>query len=86
MERIIKELSEKYNLPKVAIKAIIESPFKFMAESMRNSENKNFAFIYLGKFVVNQIRLQKRTEALQRKKDEQVKADLGGLEELSNQG
>lgn len=68
MEKIIQELSEKYNLPKGAIRAIIESPFRCMTDSMRKKEYKNFFFMYIGKFIVSRRRLQRAIEGAERKR------------------
>ena len=50
MEDIIEFLCNKYGVSKVGMKAICESPFRFIAEEMRSGEFKNFNVIGLGKF------------------------------------
>lgn len=52
MESIIERLSEKYDLPKIAIEAIIKSMFGFTAEVIRKGELESVALIHLGKFCV----------------------------------
>ncbi len=53
MEEIIEILSIKYNLPKAAIRAVCESPFRFLAENMRERKMDIICFMGLGKFVVH---------------------------------
>jgi hypothetical protein len=50
MEDIIEELCNKYGMSKTAMKAVCESPFRFMSEEIRNGNTKNFNFLGLGKF------------------------------------
>jgi len=60
----IKELAKKYNKPVYIIEGIIKSPFKMLAEIMRNADviNDKYDQIYiqnLGKFVVTPYRKKK---------------------------
>lgn len=50
MEEIIEFLHKKYNIPKVAMRAICESPFVFTASTMSNHEMETVNMIGLGKF------------------------------------
>lgn len=52
MEEIIKILAKKYNLSEVAISAIVESPFRFMDETLNNEDFQGFNFEGLGKLLV----------------------------------
>lgn len=52
MESIIERLSVKYELPKVAIEAIVKSMFGFTADVMRRGDMENVMLLYLGKFCV----------------------------------
>jgi len=52
MEDIIDYLCNKYGMSKTAMKAVTESPFRFIAEEMRSGEFKNFNVIGLGKFAL----------------------------------
>lgn len=52
MERVIDELAKKYKLPKVVIREIVESPFRFTAEIMRKGDFESVHLLYLGKFAV----------------------------------
>ncbi len=52
MESIIERLSKQYDLPKVAIEAIVKSMFGFVAETIRKGELESVALIHLGKFCV----------------------------------
>lgn len=47
---IIKELSLRYGIKELIIKAIIHSPFEFAAQRIRESDKKDLRFYYLGKF------------------------------------
>ncbi len=86
MEEIIQILSKKHNLPKAAIRAIIETPFKCMSSSMRKREFKNFIFLYIGKFVVLEKRLHYAKLAIKKKQDEQDRANNQRLEEQPFEG
>ena len=59
MDKIIKELSEKYNLPKEVIEKIIRSPFKYTVQVMAKGEFKPIRHPYLGVFAVKPGRLDK---------------------------
>jgi len=52
MEDIIDYLCKKHGISKTAMKAITESPFRFISEEMRSGEFKNFNVIGLGKFAL----------------------------------
>lgn len=54
LEEIITKLSIKYNLPKTAIRAICESPFRVLSEHVRNKTLKGVNFKHLGKFSVHE--------------------------------
>ncbi len=43
---------DKYNLPKYAIQAVLEAPYKFMIKKMREQKYLNFYHQHLGRFVV----------------------------------
>lgn len=46
---IIHELGLKYCLPDEVIRAIINSPFEFIADRIRNSDKKDMRLFYLGR-------------------------------------
>ena len=50
---IIKFLSDKYHLPRYAIKQIIDIPFKMMSESFYLRKMESFKIPRLGKFVIS---------------------------------
>ena len=52
-DEIIEYLSNKYKLPKYAIKQIIEAPFRYMSASFHKREMKSFILPRLGKFVIH---------------------------------
>tara|TARA_R110000868_G_scaffold14414_2_gene67055 strand:+ start:47181 stop:47483 length:303 start_codon:yes stop_codon:yes gene_type:complete len=54
IEEIIAKLSLKYNLPKTAIRAICESPFRLLSDNVRNKTLKGVNFKHLGKFAVHE--------------------------------
>jgi len=89
MEDLIDILCKKHNLSKAQIKAIVESPFKFMVENWRNRDLGTTNFKYLGKFGVhpnkkkwiqeNLTEVWKERDEL-RKQAKQDKSDSGGLD------
>lgn len=46
---IIHELGLKYCLPDEVIRAIINSPFEFIADRIRNADKKDMRLFYLGR-------------------------------------
>lgn len=82
MEDLIEYLANKYGMSKVAIRAIVESPFRFTAEQMRTAEMKNFNMIGLGKFVLkNKYNTEEKRNQIFEKNHGKNKRDTGGLEE-----
>lgn len=82
MEDIIEYLCNKYGISKVGMKAICESPFRFIAEEMRSGEFKNFNMMGLGKFGLKTK--YKEDETLKEFTDKygiQNKRSAGGVEE-----
>jgi len=59
MDKIIEELSIKYNLPKPIIEKVVRDQFKFTAEVMAQGEFKPMRLPYLGVFGVKPGRLEK---------------------------
>jgi len=52
MDEIIKELAKKYNMTQGAIRAIIESPFRFIEQNIEKRTWENYNLDGLGKIVV----------------------------------
>lgn len=52
MDEIIKELAKKYNMTQGAIRAIIESPFRFIDQNIEKRTWENYNLDGLGKIVV----------------------------------
>lgn len=52
MEDIIEQIHQEFNIPKIATRQVLESPYKFMAHSMRNMEFKCFMMVGLGRFTL----------------------------------
>ena len=52
MEDIIDYLCNKYGMSRTAMKAVTESPFRFISEEMKSGSFKNFNVIGLGKFAL----------------------------------
>jgi len=52
MDEIIKELAKKYNMTQGAIRAIIESPFRFIDNNIEKRTWENYNLDGLGKIVV----------------------------------
>ena len=52
MEEIIDYLCKKHNMSKAAMRAVLESPFRFIAGEIRTEQCNNINVIGLGKFVV----------------------------------
>lgn len=59
MEEIITQLAKKYNLPKGQIRAICESPFRFLVENMRQRSLKTINFLNFGKFAIHRLKKQR---------------------------
>lgn len=81
MEDIIDYLCKKHNISKTAMRAICDSPFKFIAEEVRSNEFKNINVIGLGKFALKTK--YKDPENLQEFLDKngfKSKTNTGGLE------
>ena len=51
-DEIIKKLSEKYGYAEFAIRAVTESPFKFLREVIRSGKLECVLIHHLGKFAV----------------------------------
>lgn len=49
-DKIIKQLSKKYKLEEKVVAAICKIPFEFIAERIRNADEKDIRLFYLGKF------------------------------------
>lgn len=82
MEDIIEHLCNKYGISKVGMKAICESPFRFIAEEMRSGEFKNFNVMGLGKFgLKTKYKDVKNLNEFTEKYGIQNKRDSGGVEE-----
>ena len=59
MDKIIEELSIKYNLPKPIIEKVVRDQFKFTAEVIAKGEFRPMRLPYLGVFGVKPGRLEK---------------------------
>lgn len=82
MEDIIDYLCKKHGMSKTAMKAITESPFRFIAEEMRSGEFKNFNMIGLGKFVLkSKYKNQELLEEFKNRYHVKNRRDTGRLEE-----
>lgn len=68
MDEIIKHLAKKYNLSLSAIRAITESPSRFIYDELKKDEFKNYNLEGLGKFI---IKARYRTNA----KEEHLKIE-----------
>ena len=89
IEDIIEKLHVKYQVPKMAIRAIVDSPFRCMTDSWREKEMKNFLFINFGRFCVSKLKHKKLLNAKlkrEREQNEQDSRDPGWVEEQPNQG
>ncbi len=51
-EKIIKELSKKYNLPQFVIDQVTESQFRFTRDMMKDGKFESSRHIFLGEFLV----------------------------------
>lgn len=58
IQKIIKELSIKYELPDYVIEAIITSQFKFLRESIKRDDLPTILLHKLGKFTLSQNKLK----------------------------
>jgi hypothetical protein len=82
MEDIIDYLCKKHGMSRVAMKAICESPFRFIAEEMRSGEFKNFNVIGLGKFALkSKYKIEENLEEFKKKNETKSKRSTGGVEE-----
>lgn len=52
MEDIIEDLMREYKLPRYAMDAILNAPYRFMYKRMREQKFDSFIIYHLGKFVV----------------------------------
>lgn len=52
MEEIITKLSLKYNLPKTAMRVILDSPFRVLSEQVKENTLQGVNFNKLGKFAI----------------------------------
>ena len=59
MEEIIEILAKKYNMPKGQIRAICESPFRFVVENMRQRSLKTINFLNFGKFAIHRLKKER---------------------------
>lgn len=82
MEEIIDYLCKKHNMSKTAVKAIVESPFRFIAEEIRKEECKNVNVIGLGKFVLRpKYKDPENLNQFLEKYGSKSKRNIGGVEE-----
>lgn len=82
MEDIINYLCNKHGMSRVAIKAICDSPFRFISEEMRSGEFKNFNMLGLGKFAVkSKYKDPQALEEFKIKHNVKNRRDSGRLEE-----
>lgn len=91
IEDVIHQLHLKYNLPKGAIRAIVDSPFRCLTDSLRAKEFKNFLFVNFGKFCVSKIKHKKlegaRLKREREQKENEQKQDppnFRGVDQQSN--
>lgn len=52
-DEIIKQLSDKYDYPEFAIRAVIESPFRFLRDTIRSGSLECVLIHHFGKFAVS---------------------------------
>lgn len=62
MDKIIIELSKKYNLPKFIIEQIAESQFRYTRDVMAKGDLDNVRHIHLGSFIVAPFKAMKWRE------------------------
>jgi nucleoid DNA-binding protein len=75
MEEIIELLHKKYNLPKAAIRAICESPFKFVTENMRQRTLKTIQLKFFGKYAIHRLKRERYSKELERLKIQDAERD-----------
>lgn len=81
MEDIIDYLCNKHGISKTAMKAIVESPFRFISEEMRSGEFKNFNVIGLGKFALkSKFKDPAVLEEFKKRYHVKNRRDTGGVE------
>jgi hypothetical protein len=82
MEDIIEYLCQKHGMSKTAMKAVCESPFRFISEEMKTGSFKNFNVIGLGKFALKtKYKNEELLNDFRRKYGIKDQRDSGGLEE-----
>lgn len=82
MEDIIDYLCKKHNMSKTAMRAVTESPFRFIAEEIRSGEFKNFNVIGLGKFALKtKFKDPANLEEFKKRYHVKDRRNPGGLEE-----
>lgn len=62
MEEIIAKLSIKYKLPKAAIRAICDSPFRVLSENVKGNTLNGVNFNYIGKFAIRETKKKRIIE------------------------
>jgi len=73
MDEIIKILATKYGLTQTAVKAIIESPSRFIFDELKKEEFKNYNFEGFGKLIVKAKYRNTAREEFKIKKDKRDK-------------
>lgn len=82
MEDIIDYLCNKYGMSRTAMKAVTESPFRFISEEMKSGSFKNFNVIGLGKFALKtRYKNEELLNDFRRKYGIKDRRNPGGLEE-----
>lgn len=62
-EKIILDLSKKYNLSDLEVERIVDSQFKVVVDTMSNKDVKTLNLIYLGKFTPTTRRIKQYEES-----------------------
>jgi len=81
MEDIIDYLCNKYNMSKTAMKAVCESPFRFISDEMRTGEFKNFNLMGLGKIALKtKYKDEEKLEEFKKRYHVKNRRNSGGME------
>ena len=62
VDKLIKEVADKYNLPAFFVEDIFISQFKVVAETMANDKHQTILLQYWGKFFISKWKLKRILE------------------------
>lgn len=65
LNKLIKEIAEKHNVPQALVEAIIKSQFKFVKQIIEKGECESIRLKYLGIFGVTKYREELKSKHLQ---------------------